>query len=158
MPICPFCKKELDHIEVECYEESWITYNVYLNNDPRFRSLSNLVWEENEREAPEGCEIKEIYCPYCYSTLPLNSEDEVEEFFNGSLIILPSSDSSIRILNEKRILYKGRLYELRRKEQLVRCIDGVLRKPEAVFPLKEENIMSVLLLNDIYYEHEEVNG
>ena len=126
---CPFCEEKLDYVEVECYEKCFMLYKVYPDNNPRLPHLSNLVWEEDERESVDGSEMKEVSCPYCHATLPLKDEDEIEEFFEGSLTIAPLNDPRIRFLNERRVLFKGKLYELRRTYELVRDPDGVVREP-----------------------------
>ena len=144
---CPFCREEIDYVEVVCYEKCWMLYKVYPDKDPRFPHLSNLVWEEDERESVDGSEIKEVGCPYCHATLPLKAEDEIEEFFEGSLTIAPLNDPHIRVLNEKRVLFKGKLYELRRIHELVRDFDGIVREPLSYDGA--ERRFTVLVLSEI---------
>jgi len=116
---CPFCGEELEYVEVECYERCWVVFKVY----------PNLVWERDEEEVEGVGEMKEVNCPNCHAPLLLKDEDEIEEFFDGSLIIAPLNDPRIRVLNEKRVLFNGKLYELRRTHELVRDSDGVVREP-----------------------------
>jgi len=144
---CPFCGEELEHVEVECYEKCFMLYKVYPDNDPRFPHLSNLVWEEDERESVDGSEMKEVSCPYCHATLPLKDEDEIEEFFEGTLVVTPLNDPRIRVLNERRVLFKGKLYELRRIHELVRDFDGIVREPFSYDGA--ERRFTVLVLSEI---------
>jgi len=130
MPSCPFCGEELEYVEVECYEKCWTLYEVYPDKEPRFPpSPSSLVWECVDKETSEDSRIEEVSCPNCHAPLLLKDEDEIEEFFDGSLIIAPLNDPRIRVLNEKRVLFNGKLYELRRTHELVRDSDGVVREP-----------------------------
>jgi len=134
---CPFCGEELDYVEVECYERCWVVFRVY----------SNLVWERDEEEIEGVGEMKNVSCSNCHATLPLKDEDEIEEFFEGSLVIAPLNDPRIRILNEKRVLFKGKLYEVRRVHELVRDPDGIVREPFTYD--KPERRFTVLVLSEI---------
>jgi len=144
---CPFCGEKLDYVEVECYEKCFMLYKVYPDKDFRPPHLSNLVWEEDERESVDGSEIKEVSCPYCHATLPLKDEDEIEEFFEGSLVVAPLNDPRIRFLNERRVLFKGKLYEVRRAHGLVRDPDNIVREPFSYD--KPERRFTVLVLSEI---------
>jgi len=124
MPRCPFCGEELEHVEVECYDVWWAMYEVYPDDDSH-----TLTWDCVDKELSKDSRIERVGCPNCYSTLPLKDEDEIEEFFDGSLIIAPLNDPRIRVLNEKCVLFNGKLYELRRTHELVRDSDGVVREP-----------------------------
>jgi len=144
---CPFCGEEIDYVEVGCYEKCWVVFKVYPDNDPRTHTLFNLVWERDEEETVGVGEMKDVSCPHCHATLPLKAEDEIEEFFEGSLIIAPLNDPRIRILNEKRVLFKGKLYEVRRAHGLVRDPDGIVREPFSYD--KPERRFTVLVLSEI---------
>ena len=144
---CPFCGEKLDYVEVGCYEKCWVVFKVYPDNDPRLHTPSNLVWEREEDETVGVGEMKEVSCPYCHATLPLKAEDEMEEFFDGSLIIAPLNDPRIRFLNERRVLFNGKLYELRRTHELVRDPDGIVREPFTYD--KPERRFTVLLLSEL---------
>jgi len=148
MPRCPFCEEELEHLEVECYERCWTVYEVYPDNDPRFPPLPNpLVWEQIDKELPEDGRIERARCPYCHAPLLLKDEDEIEEFFKGSLIVALLNDPRTRMLNEKRMLFNGKLYEIRRTYEIVRDPDGIVRDPFSYD--KPEQRFTVLLLSEL---------
>ena len=142
MPRCPFCGEELEYVEVECYDVWWAMYEVYPDDDSH-----TLTWDCVDKELSKDSRIERVGCPNCYSTLPLKDEDEIEEFFDGSLIIAPLNDPRIRVLNERRVLFKGKLYELRRAHELVRDSDGVVREPFTYD--KPERRFTVLVLSEL---------
>jgi len=142
MPRCPFCGEELEYVEVECYDVWWAMYEVYPDDDSH-----TLTWDCVDKELSKDSRIERVGCPNCYSTLPLKDEDEIEEFFEGSLIIAPLNDPRIRVLNEKRVLFNGKLYELRRTHELVRDHDGIVREPFTYD--KPEQRFTVLVLSEL---------
>ncbi len=75
-PICPYCKRELDYIELKSLE--YVYYITYLHEN-------KLEYEEEERELSEK-NINIYYCPYCLQTLPIHSDYDAREFLSHGIL------------------------------------------------------------------------
>jgi len=69
---CPFCREEIDYVEVECYEKCWMLYKVYPDKDfrpPHLRISLLLIPTFSKVGYSRGGRWESIYIRASYYSL-----------------------------------------------------------------------------------------
>ena len=106
MPVCPFCKSEIDGVIAKFAEKRITKYLIHYvtENDTeieRWDAVNSVVTEDS---------LENVLCPKCHKVLPLFTEIDIEDFLDGRLLLVPKHET--RIISDEEAEFNKEIYTI----------------------------------------------